>query len=428
MGLLNSFQIGISGLKATGEGMAVIGDNIANASTFGFKASRAEFQDVLSRSLKGIDGGDQIGAGTKLAHVTPVFNQGTVKRTETVTDLAINGDGFFVAETNFGTGYTRDGSLRFDKEGYLITSDGFKVIGYQADADGKEITNAPGEMRLGSTTIPAKATTGVDVNMNLDTRAKITAFDPLKPDETSEFNTSMTVFDNIGTERLVTVYFNKVANNNWQYHAMVDAKDAAGGIEGGPPVKMAGGSIVFNDKGVLQQEVETQNAFNFSDGAAPGQQIKFNFGKSITEGGDGSDGSTQYGSESSVARHTQDGYSAATLASMSFDDNGVLTAVYDNGESKFIGQVAIAKFANNEGLFKVGRNLYKESRKSGQGTLGKPTKDGRGTIFAKSIELSNVDIADEFVNLMTTQRNFQANAKAIQTTDAMLQEVLNLKR
>ena len=152
------------------------------------------------------------------------------------------------------------------------------------------------------------------------------------------------------------------------------------------------------------------------------------FGKSITEGGDGLDASTQYGSTSAIARHSQDGSSAATLSSMSFNDDGQLTAVYDNGESRQIAQVAIAKFDNNEGLFKVGKNLFKESIKSGQAAMGKPGESGRGEILSQSIELSSVDIANELVQLMNAQRNFSANAKSLQTADQMLQEVLSIKR
>lgn len=426
MGILRSFNIGVSGLSAMGSGLGVISDNIANAGTYGFKSSRAEFQDVLAQSLKGIDGGDQLGAGVKLGHVKAIMTQGDIARTESITDLAINGNGFFKVEAPFGNGYTRDGSMNFDKEGYLVNGDGYKVQGFQVSEDG-DITNQLGAIRLGNTTIPAKATETVDLSMNLDSRAKVKQWDPQNPEDSSNFSHSVTVYDNVGTARLVTVYYNKTANNNWDYHVMADGKDAQGG-ESGKMVEMASGQLQFNDKGVLQQEVEGSNAFNFNQGAAQGQKIKFNWGESITEGGTGLDATTQYGSDSSIARHTQDGLTAATLASLSFNDDGILTAVYDNGESRNIASIAIAKFENNEGLFKVGKNLFKESRKSGQPTMGKPGEQGRGEILSKSVELSNVDIATEFVELMKTQRNFSANAKTLQTSDQMLQEVLSIKR
>ncbi len=426
MSILSSFNIGITGLNAAGSSMSVVGDNIANAGTFGFKSSRAEFQDTLASSLKGIDGGDQIGSGTKLAHVTPQWTQGTIQRTQSITDLAINGNGFFMVDAPFGKGYTRDGSFHFDKEGYMINGDGYRVSGFQPDADGK-ITNKIDPIKLGSTTIPAKATNEVKMSMNLDSRENVKQFDPKNPDKTSNFNNSVTVYDNVGTARLVTLYFNKTADGNWDYHAMVDGADAQNG-KPGELLEMASGSLKFDPNGVLQEEVEKSNSFNFNKGAGQGQKIAFDFGKSIKEGGTGIDASTQYGSRSSIARHSSTGHAAGTLASMSFNDDGVLTAVYDNGTQLSLGQVAIAKFDNTEGLFKTGKNLFKETRKSGQAALGKPGLDGRGEVLSKSIEMSNVDIANEFIGLMAAQRNFQANTRTITTSDQMLQEVLNIKR
>lgn len=426
MGILRSFNIGVSGLNATGTGMGVISDNIANAGTTGFKASRAEFQDVLASSLKGIDGGDQLGAGVKLGHVKSMMTQGDIARTESITDLAINGNGFFRVEAPFGPGYTRDGSMNFDKEGNLVNGDGYKVLGFQSNEDG-EITNKMGPIKLGNTTIPAKATSEIKLNMNLDSRVNVKQFDANDPENTSNFSHSVTVYDNVGTARLVSVYYNKTADNNWNYRAMVDGKDASGG-EAGTMVEMASGTLSFTDKGVLQEEIEGNNAFNFNKGAAQGQQIKFSWGESVAEGGTGLDATTQYGDDSAIARTTQDGETAGTLRSLSFNDNGVLTAVYDNGASREIAAVGIAKFENNEGLFKVGKNLFKESIKSGQSSMGKPGEAGRGEVLAKSIELSNVDIATEFVSLMKAQRNFSANAKTLQASDQMLQEVLSIKR
>lgn len=426
MSILSSFNIGVTGLNAAGQSMGVIGDNIANAGTHGFKSSRAEFQDMLANSLKGIDGGDQMGSGTKLAHITPQFSQGTVARTQNITDLAINGNGFFQVQAPFGKGYTRDGAFHFDKEGYMVNGDGYKVEGFMPDEKGN-ITNKQGAIKLGNTNIAATPTSELKMNMNLDSREAVKVFDPKNPDKTSNFNTSVTVYDSVGTARLITTYFNKAADGSWDYHAMVDGADAANGVAG-TMVEMASGTLKFDQKGMLQEEVEKSNSFNFNKGALPGQKIAFNFGQSIKEGGTGLDAATQFGSKSSVARHSQDGSSAATLASMSFNDDGVLTAVYDNGVQRELGQVAIAKFENNEGLFKTGKNLFKETRKSGQAAMGKPGADGRGEVLAKSIEQSNVDIANEFIGLMAAQRNFQANTRTITTSDQMLQEVLNIKR
>ena len=176
MGLLSSFNIGVTGLAATGSGISVVGDNIANAGTNGFKYSRPEFQDVLASSLKGIEGGNQFGAGTRLAHITPIFIQGNIARTEIATDLAVNGNGFFTMESDFGYAYTRDGAFHFDKEGYLTNADDHKVLGFTVDRNGK-FTNKTGAVRLGNTTIPALASAKVDMSMNLDSREDIKKFE-----------------------------------------------------------------------------------------------------------------------------------------------------------------------------------------------------------------------------------------------------------
>jgi flagellar hook protein FlgE len=426
MSVLRSFNIGISGLKAAGGGLTVIGDNLANASTTGFKASRAEFQDVLATSLKGIDGGDQFGAGTKLAHIKPLFSQGDITRTDSMTDLAINGNGFFVLEADFGKAYSRDGSMHFDSKGSLVNSDGYKVFGFEADPEGK-ITNKLGAIGLGTTTIPARATKKVDFSMNFDTRVKTMEFNAEKPDDTSNYSNSVTVYDNIGTARVVTLYFNKLQDNSWAYHAMVGSEDVEG-AEKGKMTEMANGNLAFTSEGLLQEEQVGSASFSFNKGAKADQQIELSFGESITEGGDGYKASTQYGSKTAVAKHNQDGMSAGALSSLSFNDDGILSAVYDNGETRIISRIAVAKFENNEGLFKKGKNLYKESRTSGQAAIGKPTEQGRGQILSKSIELSTTDIASEFVGLMTQQKNFQANAKVISTADQMLSDVLAMKR
>ena len=278
MAILRSFNIGISGLKSMGQNMSIIGDNIANSQTTGFKASRGEFQDVLSLSLKGIDGGDQFGVGTKLAHIKPMFSQGDISRTDSYTDLAIHGDGFFTVKAKFGKGFTRDGSLHFNKKGELVNSDNYNVMGFPSDGNGKFI-NKLEPIKMSGSTIPASSTTKVTFDMNLDSRAKIQEFDINDPDETSSFANSVTVYDNVGTARLLTVYYNKSGANQWQYHVTVDGDDAADG-EKGKMVEMATGKLLFSDEGLLQEEVVDENSFNFNLGAKPDQKIEFNFGES----------------------------------------------------------------------------------------------------------------------------------------------------
>ena len=238
-------------------------------------------------------------------------------------------------------------------------------MGFAANEEG-EIVNKLSAIQVKPGTIPAKATTGVEIDMNLDVRAPVKQFDVNDPDNTSNYSTSLTIHDSVGTPRLITMYYNKLENGTWEYHATVDGKDAQDG-EVGKIYEMASGKLKFNEDGILEEEIEDKNSFNFSDGATPDQKIKFSFGETLKkEGGDGSKASTNFGAASTTARHTQDGYAAATLSSLSFNDDGILTAIYDNGEAMDVAQIAIAKFENNEGLFKMGKNMFKESKESGQ--------------------------------------------------------------
>jgi len=417
---------GVTGLTGQGEALSIYGDNIANANTNGYKVSRPEFSDVVAKSLKGIMGGNQIGRGTKLSAVNPVFSQGSLLQTESVTDLAIQGDGFFVVEGTDGRGFSRAGAFHFDKDGNLINADGYKVQGFQADENGK-ITSKMGKIAVERTVIDAKPSKEVNMFMNLDLRAaKETKFDPKSPEKTSHFATGVTVYDGAGTPRTVTCYFNKTDDGKWEWRAMSKGEEVPGG-KPGEMVEQASGKLVFADDGKLEEQTIDKNAFNFIGSTKKDQEIKINFGKSKKEGGDGL-AVTQFGTASEAYKTLQDGYTAGTIAGLSFNDDGILSAVYSNGESINVAQVALAKFENPEGLFKMGKNLFRESRNSGQPTTGAPQTGGRGQILAKTLESSTTDIANEFINLMTAQRNFQANSKVISTSDEMMNEILNLRR
>ncbi|MGE4106919.1 MAG: flagellar hook protein FlgE [Bacteriovoracia bacterium] len=416
---------GVTGLKGQGEALSIYGDNIANANTVGFKTSRPEFQDVVAKSLKGILGGNQIGRGVKLAAVNPIFSQGSLVQTESATDLAITGDGFFVVDGVDGRSFTRNGSFHFDKEGALINADGYRVMGFQADDQGK-ITSKMGSIAAGRTVVDAKKTSEVNLYANLNLKAdKNLQFDPKMPEKTAHFATGMTVYDTAGTAHTVTAYFNKVDEGQWQWRIMAKGEDITGG-ERGQLVEQAAGKLIFGSDGRLEENQTDKSAFNFI-GSQPDQEIRFNFGKSRKEGGDGLQ-VTQYGTESEAYKTMQDGYTAGTLAGLSINDDGMLVAIYTNGENINLAQLALAKFENPEGLFKSGQNRYRESRLSGQPTIGAPSQGGRGRISAKTIESSTTDIADEFINLMNAQRNFQANTRVVSVADEMMQEVINLKR
>lgn len=428
MSVLTSMYSSVSGLKAHGQGLSVVADNIANASTNGFKASRSEFQDLLSRSLKGAYGGNQIGRGAKLGAVNPVIVQGNVDNTERVTDLAISGKGYFILDGTEGRSYTRDGEFHFDKEGFLVTSDNYRVKGFEADSSG-EITNKLEDIKLPNALMNAKPSKTVKMDLNLDSRSPTgRAFNPDKPYDSADFTTGVEVYDSQGAKHLVTVAFVHTANGVWEYHGMANGAE----IQGGTPGKYSEvihGRLTFTPDGLLNTEEVLSKNFSFNGGATAGQDIVFDFGESIiTDGGSGMKATKQFGAKSDLISWSQDGAAAGRLTGLSFDDAGVLTALYSNGEAKDMYQMALAKFQSPEGLFKAGGNRLRESLESGTPAIGKPAQGGRGQVFTKAIERSTTDIAKEFVNMIQYQRNYQANAKGITTADEMLSEVINMKR
>ncbi|KYG70421.1 flagellar hook protein [Bdellovibrio bacteriovorus] len=427
MGILSSLYTGVSGMTAQGEALGVIGDNIANANTIGFKASRAEFQDIISKNLKGILGGNQIGRGVKIGAVNPILTQGNIDATEKVTDLAISGDGYFKVKGSDGESYTRDGSFHFDREGYLVTNDNQKVQGFSTDEKGN-IVNKMTDIKFPRALIPAKATKELKLDLNLDSRMEATKkFDIKDPYSTSHYSTGVEMFDSQGNKHLVSFFFNKVADREWEFKGLVDGKEVTGG-EDGLLSQVCAGKLTFTVDGKLDSQETTEANFNFKGGALQDQQVKINFGDAIKDGGKGLEGTKQYGKNSDLISWHQDGAAAGTITGLSFNDEGILTAVYSNGQASDLAQIALAKFENPEALFKVGNNRLKESRDSGAASLGGPGSAGRGKLFAKSLERSTVDLATEFVNMIQNQRGFQANAKTITTTDELLNEVIQLKR
>ena len=429
MSVLSSMWTGVSGMQAQGQSLGVVADNIANSNTAGFKASRAEFSDIMSRNLKGIDGGNQIGRGTRVAAVNPLMSQGNLDSTERATDLAVNGDGFFQVKGHTGVSYTRDGSFHFDKDGYLITNSKHRVQGFQANEKG-ELENRIGDIKFPQVLINAKGTDEVKLELNLDSRneADSKVFDAKDPFKTSHYSTSVEIYDSQGNKHLLNMFFTKGQDRTWTYRGLVDGKEVEGGApEGQQMAQVVEGKLTFTEDGRLNSQEVTNSAFNFKGGAKQDQQVKFNFGGDLATGGKG-DGTKQFGKDSDVMKWSQDGFAAGMVTSLSFNDEGVLTASYTNGHVKDLGQIVLSKFENPEALTKIGGNLFKQSRDSGEASTGAPRLSGRGSLMAKSLERSTVDLASEFVNMITNQRAFQANAKTITTSDELMNEVIQLKR
>ncbi len=421
MGVLSTLYTGVAGLMAQGDALGVIGDNIANANTTGFKANRAEFADMIA-------GGSKIGRGSKLSAVNPILAQGNVDVTERFTDMSITGEGYFVLRGSEGETFTRDGSFHFDKSGLLVTNDGQRVQGFVADSEGR-ISNKLDDIKFPRALVPAKATKDIKLDINLDSRtSRPKTFDPKNPYDTSHFSTGVEVFDSQGNKHLVNFFFVKTADRAWNYYGLCDGKEITGGKEG-EMVTVATGALTFNVDGKLDTETQTSGTLNFTGGAQQGQTIKVDFGDSITtDKGTGALASKQFAKDSDLISWKQDGAPAGSITGFTFSEEGIMSALYSNGKIEDIAQVAVSKFDNPESLIKIGNNRLRESRESGNAAIGGPSRAGRGKVASKSLERSTVDVAIEFVNLIQNQRGFQANAKTVTTTDELLGEVINMKR
>ncbi|HYP99690.1 MAG TPA: flagellar hook protein FlgE [Polyangiaceae bacterium] len=432
MTVLSSMNSGVSGLKAESDALSVTGDNIANVNTSGFKAQRAVFEDVLGHSILAGTSTGLPGSGVRIGDVQQMFTQGTLSNTGVSTDVALNGDGFFVVKgTVDGVSsdfYTRAGEFAINKDGVLQNTSGLKVQGYQSNGDGTFAASLS-DVTAPTAALPARATTSMDITANLDSSAPViaAAWDPQDPANTANFSTTMTIYDSLGNGHSADVYFRKTADNAWDYHVLVPGADM------NPPVvgnsEIGSGALTFTTDGALNAEaVTTAVSATFGGGATAAQAITLNFGTSIAEGGTGLDGTTQFAGPSNVSAQKQDGYASGDFSGVSIDGQGVVTGLYTNGQKIAMSQLGIAKFRSNDGLGRAGQNLWISTRESGTAALGTAGSGGRGATTGGALEGSNVDLASEFVSMIQHQRSFSANSKTISTADEMLQELIQLKR
>ncbi len=423
---LSSLYTGISGLDAYSQAMSVIGNNIANVNTVGFKASRISFEDILSQSLVGATGQFQIGRGVQVGSVQRLFSQSTFQTTSSATDLAIDGDGFFIVSRDGTTLYTRAGQFYLDEQGILVNHRGYSLQGWMLDDQGS-ITSTLQDINLSNISSAPRATSRVVINVNLDVNEAILSnpFDVTDPVNTSSYMTPITVYDATGNGHLVNVYFRKQDNDTWEWHALLDGAELEGGTPGNQEV--ATGTLDFTDGKLQTETLSTAFSVQFF-GTSSAQSIDFDFGNSIDEGGTGLDGSTEFAGGSTTKFLSQDGYTQGNLISIQIDNEGVVSGVFSNGQSRRVYQVALARFTSPWGLTSIGGNLFAETTHSGPPIVGEAGSSGLGQINSNSLELSNVDLATEFVEMIKTQQAFQANSRVITTTDQMLQEIVNLKR
>lgn len=420
--MMTSFYTALSGLNANALYLSIIGNNLANLNTIGFKANLTTFGDLLSQSLSGSvtnAAGNplQIGLGTHLLSTTPLFTQGSLMTTGVATSMAIIGNGFFVLEDADGLiSYTRAGNFTVDKEGYLVSPDGSRVQGWtQKDPTTGEIipNTALTDIQLSTGALnPPNETTFMQHITNLDASAAIG----------TAYSTSVVVYDSMGIGHTVTYTFTKTAANTWGYAVTSADADAgsAGAVTGGT------GTLTFDANGNLTSPAADFNiTFDWNDPAFSSNDTVISWD---LYDANGNAYMTQYGSPSSTSSTTQDGYAAGSVQSIVVGTDGVIQAVYSNGQTAELAQVALTVFNNPNGLLKLGENRYAETITSGAPSVGEATSGGRGQIAGSALELSNVDIAQEFTNIITAQRGYQANSRVITTSDELIQEALSIKR
>jgi flagellar hook protein FlgE len=421
--MAGSFSAGLSGLSANATALSVIGNNLANINTIGFKASAVEFGDLVSQTV-GASGQNpaQVGLGVGIGSISPVFSQGSIEKTGEPTNVAIQGNGFFVVAGPSGRSYTRAGGFTFNSNGALVTSDGQFVQGYTATnpTTGKIVsTGQPGNITVPPGVLRAPvATTQFSATTNLDSRAKVN----------DTFATSIQVYDSLGTAHVLTMTYTNTAPGKWNYKLTADPADVTGGVIGTPVTVGVAGTIEFDAAGALSKvnaAAPANVAFTmpaWADGAT-----------SATVTWDTLDANSVaqlsgFSSASATTSISQNGSAAGMINNISIGSDGSIVASFGAGQSVIVAQLALASFNNPKGLVRLGNNTFGESQAAGLPNVGIAGDGGRGTLIGSALEQSNVDIAQEFTKMILAQRGYQANSKTITVSDELLVDTLNLKR
>lgn len=420
------FRSALSGIQTSGKDLKVIANNVANASTTGFKKSRAMFADVYASSDVAT-AANAIGAGVRLAAVKQQFGQGNVEFTDSPLDMAINGGGFFIVDKEGAREYTRAGSFQVDRQGNIVNTSGQGLIANKADENGNTSGDI-GPLSLDNANIEPSATKKISVGVNLDSNSKppvTEVFDPQTPTSFTH-STSLTIYDSLGSPHLGTMYFVKTpTENQWNVHLFVDGKDINGATE--PP--FASTVINFDGSGALA--IVNGEAIPPGNGLAEFPAFKTGTGSvdlNVKLDFIGRTPTTQFGSKFNVSALTQDGYTTGRLTNLDINQEGIMSARYTNGQTRVLGQVALAAFPNPEGLRQLGESSWAESFESGIPLVGSPGSGSLGVIQSGALEGSNVDLTEQLVNMINAQRNFQANAQVITTADTVTQTVINIRR
>ncbi len=444
------FNTALSGIRAAAKDLSVTGNNIANASTTGFKSSRAEFGDLYASSVLG-SSVNAVGSGVRLQNVAQNFTEGNVSFTERDLDMAISGTGFFMLSQGGENLYTRAGTFGTDDEGFIVNNTGARLQGFPADSAGN-ISGLRGDLRIQTSNLSPRQTTNVQSELNLDASqpALTVAFDPA--DQTTYNDaTSMNVYDSLGNPHVMTQFFVKqpyvpgdatTQPNHWQMIVQIDGQNVgdpatAGGLptvatfdlhftEGGSLDAALSDEVLISNWTPLDANGEANGAFGpqtVADGATtviPEPPTTSNFVLELA-------GSTQFNEEFGEYNVHQDGYTTGRLSSLSIDDQGLISARFTNGQSQALGQIVLASFANEQGLAPQGGTMWSENFESGQPVVGVPGSSNLGAIQSGALEESNVDLSEQLVQLIVAQRNFQASAKTIETADQTTQTIINLR-
>ncbi|HEX4328757.1 MAG TPA: flagellar hook protein FlgE [Burkholderiales bacterium] len=404
-----SFQQGLSGLNAASKNLDVIGNNVANANTVGFKSSEAQFADVYAASLTG-GGGSNIGIGTAVTGVAQQFSQGDPTVTNNPLDVAINGNGFFRMSNNGSITYSRNGQFKTDNQGFLISSTGQNVTGYPVNSSGAVSSGTPVNLQVSAADLPPTTTTTATANVNLDSRTTVSASAFNMTDSTTyQGTTSMPVYDSLGNAHTLSMYFVKNAANSWDVYGANDGTQISA-----TPI----GQVNFTSSGAIDTSTTTMPVT---------LNLPVTTGASAISMSLDLTGSTQFGNSFGVNSLTQDGFAAGKLSGYSISADGTITGNYTNGQTRAEGQIALANFTNPQGLQSLGGNQWAETSASGPALTGAPKSGNLGALQSGAVEDSNVDLTSELVNMITAQRVYQANAQTIKTEDQIMQTLVSLR-
>jgi flagellar hook protein FlgE len=445
-----AFQQGLSGLNASSRALDVTSNNIANASTVGFKGAATHFSDVYAASLSG-SGASQVGIGTSASAIVQQYTQGNITTTSNSMDVAINGSGFYRLSQDGAVTYSRNGQFHVDSNGFIVNDSQDNLTGYMADTSGKITPTTPTALQISTASIPPKVTgstsDGVTAALQLDsTEAVKTWTDPSSataaPDTNSyNYSTALTIYDTLGNPHTLTMYFVKGtptaaetaapsnASGAWDVHYQVDGTNETTG--GATPTAVHGipeTRLLFDSSGAIVSPTTAtptsvsvglaavMSANGLTNNAQSPLAFTINFGEC-----------TQYGSDFSVNKLTQDGYASGNLSGLSIGPDGIIQGNYSNGQTKNMAQIVLANFINPNGLMAIGNNGWIETAASGQPMVGTPDTGTLGVLQSGAVEESNVDLTGELVSMIVQQRNYQANAQSIKTQDQIMQTLVNLR-